>query len=167
MNISGYRALKPPAVFLFCLEYQLNIQSMKHSPGEHVKKSGSVCNSWRKQATRLVVFRGPKITRKVMLPLPLQPARRSVKGCFKRLRQTASMERRLWIKLYHTFDKNSSNLRKLLECATYAIIYDLTYRFLVTWSLWHENEGPSGWSKVDNAGKIKKTFNKMRRLLQG
>jgi len=36
-----------------------------------------------KQATRLVVFRGPKRTRKTMLPL-LQPARRHFMGYFKK-----------------------------------------------------------------------------------
>ena len=57
-------------------------------------------NSWRKQATRLVVFRGPKRTRKTMLPL-LQPARRHFTGYFKKQRQKPCVETRLRMKIYH------------------------------------------------------------------
>ena len=86
-------------------------------------------NSWRKQATRLDMFRWPKRTRKVMLPL-MQTTRRSFKGCFKKWRQNPSMGTRLGVKTSHIVEKHNVNLAILSEFVT----------TVVTWPLWHENE---------------------------
>ena len=84
--------------------------SSASSQGAYVQIWAPVGNLWRKQTTELVVFRGPEITRKVMLP---SDQRRIFQPC---------MKTRLWFKIVNIFVVCISHTTKLAANANRDII---------------------------------------------
>ena len=106
------------------------------SQGAYVQQWAPVGNLWRKQTTMLVVFKGPQITRKVMLP-SLQHAQSRFKEYFSKLHQKLSMTTRLKFKVINFFVVCKSHTTKLAANASRYIMSLRTWqavsRDILTW----------------------------------
>ena len=77
-------------------------QNAWYSQGAYLQKWALVGNLRRKQTTMLVVFKGPQITRTVMLP-SLQHVQSRIKEYFSKWHQKLSMTTRLKFKIINIF----------------------------------------------------------------